>query len=584
MTLITRALAALLFVTALAGSPFTFAQTYPAPTATLLAAGNGFSLFLNPNTHLLFAAGNNTSAQLGQGDMNTYTSLVNVPVPTAGNPGRIWSQVSTSNLTSLGLASDGTLWGWGDNSSGQLAQGTPVTITGIVQLPLPALSPAGSTWIQASSGTYSTMALRSDGTLWGIGYNVYGELGNGLNVVSLIWTQVLTPLGAAPGTTWTKVVTANNSTMALRSDGTLWAWGINNNGQLGLGNATLYYTLPQQVPVPAGHPGATWTQFSIGIGTTAAILSDGTLFSAGTNMQGEAGTGSTSTAGYTTFTQEATRNTTWVQVSLGLNYTLARRLDGSMWVWGDNTNSQLGANPAITNYYTPVRESLGAPWQDVAAGRYHSLARLANGRVYGAGDNSQKQLSPLTGSIYPVFTLMGNPPLPVELLAFTAERTAPESVALSWETASETNNLGFGIEQSADGKIWEEVAFVPGNGTTSQARQYARVLPATPEAAYYRLRQDDLNGLSQYSPLAYIPAIDGATAGPLLPWPNPATTAVQVPATGAETVLTLLDNLGRTVAHGTGSALPLRGVSPGLYVLRAAEPGQPARTAQLVVE
>ena len=241
----------------------------------------------------------------------------------------------------------------------------------------------------------------------------------------------------------------------------------------------------------------------------------------------------------------------------------------------------------------PTREAtLGTGWTLLASGPHAdcSLARTASGYVFAsAGANTSGQLGDGTTTIARRFDrvspLRSFQPLPVELTAFTARRTGPATVALAWATASETNNAGFTVEKSVDGVSFATLGFVAGAGTSATAHAYAYTDAAAPAAAYYRLAQRDADGAVSYAPVQFVPAADGvAGAAQLVLAPNPASGAVQGLGLGAGATLEVLDGLGRTVRTAPAGALSVAGLPAGLYLVRATAPGQPARTARLVVE
>ena len=117
-----------------------------------------------------------------------------------------------SNFT-VALQSDGTLWAWGDNTYGELGNGTTTNAA------TPTRIGGGTTWSAVAAGSNFTVALQSDGTLWAWGDNTYGELGNGTT------TNAATPTHIGGGTTWSAVAVGSNFTVAVASNGTLWAWG-----------------------------------------------------------------------------------------------------------------------------------------------------------------------------------------------------------------------------------------------------------------------------------------------------------------------------------------------------------------------
>ena len=127
------------------------------------------------------------------------------------------------------------IWTWGRNNLGQLGLGTIVHRSSPIQVG------ALTTWRQVSGGNDHSLAIKTDGTLWGWGNSTLGQLGLGGNTISLS-----SPIQVGALTNWKQVAASNSISAAIKTDGTLWMWGNNAFGQLGLGNAT-YYSSPKQV-------------------------------------------------------------------------------------------------------------------------------------------------------------------------------------------------------------------------------------------------------------------------------------------------------------------------------------------------
>ena len=192
------------------------------------------------------------------------------------------------------------LWVWGVGANGQLGNAA------ITNISTPITTSAGGTnWKQVSSGGYYTSAIKTDGTLWTWGSGTSGRLGNGI-ITGNISTPVTTFAG---GTNWKQVSSGNAHTAAIKTDGTLWTWGYGTNGQLG--NATITSV---STPVTTFAGGTNWKQVSAGGVHTAAIKTDGTLWTWGNGADGRLGnavtTGNISTP-VTTFAG----GTNWKQVS-----------------------------------------------------------------------------------------------------------------------------------------------------------------------------------------------------------------------------------------------------------------------------
>ena len=186
-----------------------------------------------------------------------------------------WSSVVVGGEHTIGIKSDGTLWGWGLNSNGQLGNGTNVSSNIPIQIG------TDDDWISVSAGYNFTLALKSNGTIWGWGRNSQGQLGLGNSADVSLPTQV------GNDTDWIEVMTGNFSSYAKKNDGTLWSCGNNYHGQLGLGVM-----------------GSVWVFTKIGVDTdwnkvypigdhNLAIKNNGTLWSWGYNSYGQLGDGTT---------------------------------------------------------------------------------------------------------------------------------------------------------------------------------------------------------------------------------------------------------------------------------------------------
>ena len=177
---------------------------------------------------------------------------------------------------SVALKSDGTVWAWGQNDEGQLGDGTTIDRT----TPAQVQSLSGIT--ELSSGSKHCLALKSDGTVWAWGWNEYGQLGDGTTV------NRTTPV-RVPGLSGVTAVASGiyGSSLALKSDGTVWAWGWNYHSELGDGT-TINRTTPVQVPGLTGI-----TALAGGASHSLALKSDGTVWAWGQNYAGALGDGTT---------------------------------------------------------------------------------------------------------------------------------------------------------------------------------------------------------------------------------------------------------------------------------------------------
>jgi alpha-tubulin suppressor-like RCC1 family protein len=333
----------------------------------------------------LWTWGGGSTGQLGTNN----TISISIPVTTFAG-GTNWKQVSVSGLNMAAIKTDGTLWTWGGNFFGGLGTNdttdrlTPVTTFA-----------GGTNWKQVSSGQAHTAAIKTDGTLWTWGYNGSFTRRLGTNDT----TDRLTPVTTfAGGTNWKQVSTSFFHTAAIKEDGTLWTWGYNGTGQLGTNNTT---TPPTPVTTFAG--GTNWKQVSGGANHTAAIKTDGTLWTWGFGGTGQLGNGIT-TGNISTPVTTFAGGTNWKQVSSAGAHTAAIKTDGTLWTWGSGTSGQLGTNDT-TNRSTPVTTFAGGTnWKQVSGAQSHTAALSDDGtnkELYLFGSNASFQLGIYTDHIVP---------------------------------------------------------------------------------------------------------------------------------------------------------------------------------------
>ncbi|MCX8643956.1 InlB B-repeat-containing protein [Bifidobacterium sp. B4081] len=299
----------------------------------------------------LYAWGYNKSGQLGDGTTTDRSRPVKIGKPQGAPDGFTWKQVSLGDQHSAAIGSDGNLYTWGSNSSGQLGDGTTTSSQNRpVKVGKPQGAPDGFTWTQVSLGDQHSAAIGSDGNLYTWGYNFNGQLGDGTTSSRSTPTLIQKPAGASDGFAWTQVSLGNSHSSAFGSDGQLYTWGWNQYGQLGDGTQVDKRT-PTQVGKPQGAPdGFTWTQASLGRWYSAAIGSDDSLYTWGSNGDGQLGDGTTTSSQNRPVKvgrpQGAPDGFTWTQASLGFNHSAAIGSDGSLYTWGSNSSGQLGREPA----------------------------------------------------------------------------------------------------------------------------------------------------------------------------------------------------------------------------------------------
>ena len=275
-----------------------------------------------------------------------------------------WSQVAAGFRSSFGLRTNGTIWSWGYNGAGNLGDGTTVTKSSPVSVI------GGFTdWCQvAASGTSNSvchwaLAVRQNGTAWAWGYNSCGQLGNNSTA------SRSSPVSVVGGfTDWCQVSAGAQHSMGLRQTGQLYAWGNGSNGRLG-NNSTA--TQLQPVAVVGGF--TDWCQFNAGGMNSFAIRTNGTLWAWGEASTGALGNNCATYAGSKLSPVSVLGGfTDWCQVSGGYRFALAVRQNGSAWAWGWNCFGNLGTNNT-TSRSSPVSiVGISSNWFQVSGGRQFS--------------------------------------------------------------------------------------------------------------------------------------------------------------------------------------------------------------------
>jgi len=271
----------------------------PGTTWNIASGGNEHSLATKTDG-TLWAWGDNSQSndqgQLGQNNTTNYSSPVQIP-------GTTWSSPHACTFDSLVKKTDGTLWAFGGNAYGQLGQNNRVKYSSPVQIP-------GTTW-SSISGSYHILATKTDGTLWAWGRNHRGQLGQNNRTYYSSPVQI-------PGTTWSSINSCLYHSIGKKTDGTLWGWGNNNDGNLGQNDVT-QYSSPVQIP------GTTWSSVGGGKGGnySLATKTDGTLWSWGIGSNGRLGQNATTSSSSPT----QIPGTTWSAISGGTNHILATKAE-----------------------------------------------------------------------------------------------------------------------------------------------------------------------------------------------------------------------------------------------------------------
>jgi alpha-tubulin suppressor-like RCC1 family protein len=321
-------------------------------TATAVSAGTGFSLAIGSDGNL-YAWGNNTEGQLGDGTTTQHTSPEVITLATGIKP----AAISAGELDGLAIGSDGKLYAWGDNSFGELGDGTTTNHDSPEVITL-------ATGIKAtaiSAGELDGLAIGSDGNLYAWGSNgttingtpqTFGELGDG-TTTNHDSPEVIT---LATGIKPTAVSAGPAHTLAIGSDGKLYAWGFNTDGSLGDGTTTEHDS-PEVISLATGIKP---TAVSAGTDSSLTIGSDGKLYAWGDDTFGELGDGTTTQRNSPEVITLATGVKPTAVSAAGLDG-MAIGSDGNLYAWGSNaatvngtleTFGELG-DGTTTNHDTP---------------------------------------------------------------------------------------------------------------------------------------------------------------------------------------------------------------------------------------
>jgi alpha-tubulin suppressor-like RCC1 family protein len=267
-------------------------------------------------------------------------------------------------------------------------------------------------WQLVSAGIDHSVAVRPDGTLWAWGFNGSGQLGDGT------LTARSAPVQIGTDTDWSTVSANGNHTLALKKDGSLWSWGDGFWGQIGDGS----YGSIKKTPVKIGT--ASWKSISAGRAFSLAIKTDGTLWAWGDNYYGQLGTNGT-----VSFTPiQVGTATDWESVSGGGFHSLAIKTDHSLWAWGYNTEGQLG-DGSLTEKKIPVK--IGDGWKFVSAAVTHSLGLKTDGTLWEWGDNDMGEVGDGT---------------------FTDKSTPVQTGTSTWQSVAGGQSISMGVQ--SDGTFW----------------------------------------------------------------------------------------------------------------------------------
>ena len=296
-----------------------------------------------------------------------------------------WAGFSASYNDAVGLKDDGTLWAWGRNDDGALGQNNKTRRSSPTQIG------TETTWASCLMQEGAAFATKTDGSLWSWGKNHVGQLGHNNK------TEYESPKQVGTDTTWTgshgQLDGGEFSVGAIKTDGTLWRWGSNDEGQLGQNNKT-EYSSPRQVP-------GTWTYFAGGAQSSLQIKSGGTVWFTGSGTRYANGIGSQT--GYSSPRQvpgldeggqgAGPFGTATVVASMEKGTGFVINTDGELYSWGYNSAGQVGKNKgaAVAQFYSP-QQIPGTTWSHIDTARTAAFATKTDGTLWGWGQNFQGYL------------------------------------------------------------------------------------------------------------------------------------------------------------------------------------------------
>ena len=325
----------------------------------------------------LYSAGPNSSGVLGQNDGTKYSS------PTQVGTQQTWSKVSGKNH-SLGIKTDGTLWSWGSQDGGKLGQNNNTPYGSPRQIP-------GTNWASICASQNNSFAIKTDGSLWGWGQN-YGNLGlnqpgAGGNVGK---TGRSSPTQVGTDSDWAHIEsTGTGSQFGVKTDGSLWSWGYNTDGNTAHNNL-IRYSSPTQVGTDT-----TWSSNELHWGGSTgnnnyAIKTDGTLWAWGFNNVGDLGQNDR-----TYQSSPVQIPGSWQSVGNSGNNGMAVKTDGTLWAWGNGNKGQLanGSDGNPNRRSSPTQVGTATDWSYLGQNGGSSQTIIkTDGTLYNCGRNENGNL------------------------------------------------------------------------------------------------------------------------------------------------------------------------------------------------
>jgi alpha-tubulin suppressor-like RCC1 family protein len=463
-------------------------NTFIARLAQLIIIAALSATFIPPTARAQSIAswGANTFGQLGDATNSNRSTPVSVASITNA------TTIGTALRSSYAIKSDGTAWGWGYNTFGLLGDNS--TTHRLVPVQVGTFSNV----VGITGGWYHTVMLRSDGTVWSCGYNGLGQLGDGTT------SDKNTPVQVSNLSSIKMVGAGQYFSLALKSDGTVWGWGDNASGQLGNGTNNSSNT-----PVQVSNLSSV-TAIGTGLGIHAVALKrDGTVWAWGSGASGQLGNGANSNSNVPV---QVSNLTSVTAVAVGYQFTLALKSDGTVWAWGNNNDGQLG-NGTNNNSNIPVQVASLTNVIAISGGVFHGMAIKSDGTVWAWGYNGNNQLgdgtnnssnvpvqvSGLTGmrrvaaSLQHSLAMQGGADLKIESMTLT------KAFGMAGDTATLTvtiANVGSTIANNFNLDVWFHRLAVPACGDTGSVTETIASLAsgATLQFSYELTFPNDVGG------------------------------------------------------------------------------------------
>jgi alpha-tubulin suppressor-like RCC1 family protein len=451
-----------------------------------VSAGGGFTLGIKTDG-TLWGWGYNAYGQLGD---STFTDK-NVPVQIGVDNN--WEVVSAGSNHSSAIKTDGTLWSWGYNQDGELGDSTQVNKN------IPTQIGTNNNWQAISSGFYHTLAIKKDGILWAWGGNfdegngvirdTVGQLGDSTVFISIV------PIQIGNSNDWKRVSAGHLHSLAIKKDSTLWAWGYNGSGELG-DNTYINKYAPTEISNAKD-----WLSVSAANEFSVALKKDGTLWSWGFGAYGELGDGNTFSS--EKIPTQVGSDFNWDSVSAAGDgdHVLALKNDHTLWSWGENSLGDLG-NGNNTNQTAPAQVGTNINWNTICGGYGHSIILDNNGTLWACGRNDFGEIGDGTNVNKNMLISISCPSssfIPVKWVSFKVKQQ-DNTVVATWQTESEQNITAYKIERSADSINFNEIGSINSfNNSQGSTYNYIDSGLSSTGTYYYRVKAIYNDGSKIYS-------------------------------------------------------------------------------------